>query len=108
MVRLLAHSDFPIPYLFTAPLNLKLAQRHYQVRMHELRDLLLAEEIKFKCASYSDCFRNSVSYFCSGGSFQRLMTSARDDGTARSQRKSKELIRSFPWANNIGLTDKTR
>lgn len=38
-----------------APLNLKLAQRHYSNRLLELRDLILAEEIKFRCRLTHTC-----------------------------------------------------
>ena len=33
---------------FSAPMNLQLAQKHYQSRFLELRDLIMAEELKFK------------------------------------------------------------
>ena len=36
---------------YEARLNLKLAQRHYQDRVIELRSLILAEEERFKYAS---------------------------------------------------------
>jgi len=31
--------------------NLKLAEKHYKTRLEELRGLILAEEVKFKCAA---------------------------------------------------------
>ena len=34
--------------IFSAPMNLQLAQKHYQSRFLELRDLIMAEESKFK------------------------------------------------------------
>ena len=33
---------------FLAPMNLQLAQKHYHSRFLELRDLIMAEELKFK------------------------------------------------------------
>jgi bromodomain-containing protein 8 len=36
------------PYEILAPMNLQLAQKHYQSRFLELRDLIMAEESKFK------------------------------------------------------------
>lgn len=36
---------------FAAPLNQRLAEEFYRARLKELRDLILAEETKFKCGS---------------------------------------------------------
>lgn len=36
------------PQCCSDPTNLKLAQKHYQVRVLELRDLVAEEEVKFK------------------------------------------------------------
>lgn len=35
----------------TAPLHLKLAQHHYVARVQELRQLIAAEEARFKCVT---------------------------------------------------------
>lgn len=35
-------------YGFSAPINLQLAQKHYHSRFLELRELIMAEESKFK------------------------------------------------------------
>ena len=37
---------------FSAPMNLQLAQKHYQSRFLELRDLIMAEELKFKLVQW--------------------------------------------------------
>lgn len=34
--------------MYTAPVNLKLAQRHYQARLEELQEQIVAEETHFK------------------------------------------------------------
>ena len=36
------------PYETPAPMNLQLAQKHYHSRFLELRELIMAEESKFK------------------------------------------------------------
>jgi hypothetical protein len=60
MVHLLRFQHIQVVYLLLlAPSNLKLAQRHYQARMLELKDLLLVEETKFKLVPFylfSDTF----------------------------------------------------
>ena len=36
------------PHKISAPINLQLAQKHYHSRFLELRELIMAEESKFK------------------------------------------------------------
>lgn len=48
MVRLVQVRVAALTLAMAAPLNLSLAQRHYSARLLHLRDLIAAEEVKFK------------------------------------------------------------
>lgn len=47
------HAPYISLTVFTASVNLKLAELHYATRLEELRGLIKTEEDKFKCASIS-------------------------------------------------------
>jgi hypothetical protein len=44
----LSHLPESLLMVRSAPTNLRLAQKHYHARVVELRELILAEEMKFK------------------------------------------------------------
>ena len=72
-----------------ADTNLNLARRHYRLRFEELRELILAEESKFKCVS--------LMFSCSEPSRETLRTVL----------KEIEEIRAGLWDTKIhaGPTD---